>query len=299
MIKLGCNAMLRVSEKLPIAVKEDPRNWMDIEDLIDAAADMGLDIVDFHLYRGFLSSDRDYLRGIKKRCLDCGLPIGYLGVGRGFIAVGKGTDGRKVAVALPEEERQRRVEEARQAIDLAEFMSTPLVRFFAGAVPEGSIEPERLWAGMVATFQEVADYAAEKGVFIGLHNHPPAVAPAGDDIIRLLSDVDRENVTFILDTGRWRKSSGAASTGSGAVPEEFYGFMEQTAPYAMYVRAKIYKIDSGREEWIDYERVVDILRGVGFNGNMSIVYEGKGNACSDLDGIALAARYLRGLLAER
>ena len=62
--------------------------------------------------------------------------------------------------------------------------------------------------------------------------------------------------------------------------------------------AKIYKIDSGREEWLDYERVMGILRKVNFNGNMSIVFEGKGNQCSDYEAIGLAAKFLRRLLAE-
>ena len=74
--------------------------------------------------------------------------------------------------------------------------------------------------------------------------------------------------------------------------------MEQTAPHASYVRAKIYKIDSGREEWLDYERIIDILRAVDFNGNMSIVFEGQGNRCSDYEAIGLAAAHLRQLLAS-
>ena len=73
--------------------------------------------------------------------------------------------------------------------------------------------------------------------------------------------------------------------------------MEQTAPYASYVRAKIYKIDSGREEWIDYGRVMEVLRGVDFNGTMSIVYEDQGNACGPREAIALAVSHLRDAIA--
>ena len=74
--------------------------------------------------------------------------------------------------------------------------------------------------------------------------------------------------------------------------------MEQTAPYASYVRAKIYKIDTGREEWIDYERVMHILRSVGFNGTISIVYEDQGNNCSSSDAIALAVEHLRQVISS-
>ena len=79
---------------------------------------------------------------------------------------------------------------------------------------------------------------------------------------------------------------------------DIYQYMEQTAPYASYVRAKIYKIDSGREEWIDYERVMAILRAVDFNGAMSIVYEDQGNACTPREAIALAVAHLRDVLSS-
>ncbi len=298
MIKLGCNAMLRVPEDQRIDGKENPLNWMDIETLIDAIAKMRLDFTDLQLDRGFRSRDLDYLGGIKRKCLKLGLPIGFLGVGGGFVGAETRPDRETIGISLTEVERRRRVEEAKRAVDLAAFMSAPLIRIFAGGIPEHSEHADRLWAEVVSCFQQVADYAADKGIFIGLHNHPPALAPVGEDIIRLLQDADRENITFILDTGQWWGSPGASAEGVVDQGVEFYEFMEETAPYATYVRAKIYKIDSGREEWIDYERVMSILRKVEFNGNMSIVYEGRGNRCSDLVGIELAVAYLRKLLDE-
>ena len=72
--------------------------------------------------------------------------------------------------------------------------------------------------------------------------------------------------------------------------------MAQTAPHATYVRAKIYKIDNGKEEWLDYERIIEILRTANYNGNMSIVFEGQGNQVRDLEAIGLAVTYLRRLL---
>ena len=109
--------------------------------------------------------------------------------------------------------------------------------------------------------------------------------------------VNRENFTFILDTGRWQGSPGAGATSVADPAIDFYDFMAQTAPHATYVRAKIYKIDSGKEEWLDYERTIEILRTVNYNGNMSIVFEGQGNQVSDLQAIGLAVTYLRRLLA--
>lgn len=121
----------------------------------------------------------------------------------------RSAEGLTIAAPLPEDELRRWVAEAKQAVELAVFMSAPLVRIFAGGIPEESEDACRLWGGVVASFREVADYGAEKGIFVGLHNHPPVVAPGGDDILRLLREIDRENVTFILDTGQWHGSPGA------------------------------------------------------------------------------------------
>jgi hypothetical protein len=81
---------------------------------------------------------------------------------------------------------------------------------------------------MIARFQEVADYAADRGVFIGLHNHPPVDSPTGDDIVRILQETDRANVTFILDTGRWKGSPGTPPMGVTDPDADIYDYMKQT-----------------------------------------------------------------------
>ena len=224
------------------------------------------------------------------------MPIGFLGVGSGFIKR-EVIDGQVVGIPLSTTELRQSIAAVKEGIDLAAFMSAPLVRLFGGGIPKESTNYKRLWQNVIYSFQEVCDYAADKGVLVGLHNHAPVVAPTGDDILKILHDVNRENFTFILDTGWWQGSPGAGATGVTDPAIDFYHFMVQTAPYATYVRAKIYKIDSGKEEWLDYERIIEILRTVNYNGNMSIVFEGQGNQVSDLEAIGLAVTYLRRLLA--
>ena len=63
----------------------------------------------------------------------------------------------------------------------------------------------------------------------------------------------------------------------------------------LYVRTKFYKIESGKEEWLDYERIVPILKKVNYNGCISIVYEGE--ADDRVEQVRLAAHYLRELSA--
>ena len=89
MMKLGCFAVM----------KDDSGRFVDIESFVRFAHELKLDMVEFHLRKGFLSKDPDYLRRIKIQCLKYGLPIGYLGSGGHFA----GTD----------EEVRTRMEQAR------------------------------------------------------------------------------------------------------------------------------------------------------------------------------------------
>ena len=287
MIKLACNSLIAVGDG----------QSMDAEEFVELAYELRLDAVDFQLDRGLRSRDRDYLLRLKRACLKRGLPIGFLGIGSGFIGSTAPPHLGGVGAPLPRDELRRRIDEAKAAVDDAAYMGAPLIRIFGGSIPEATERRDELWSEMIASYQEVADYAAGRGVFIGLHNHPPVDSPTGDDMLRILRDTDRPNFTFILDTGRWYGSPGTAPMGETDPDVDIYEYMEQTAPYASYVRAKIYKIDSGREEWIDYGRVMDVLRAVGFNGTMSIVYEDQGNACDPREAIALAVAHLRDAIA--
>ena len=287
MIKLACNSLIGL---------EDGRH-MDAEEFVELAYGLRLDAVDLQLDRGLRSRDRDYLLRLKRLCMKRGLPIGFLGFGSGFIDSTAPAHEGGVGAPLPRDELRRRMDEAKAGVDDAAFMGAPLIRIFGGSVPEGTENRDALWAEMIASYQELCDYAAGRGVFIGLHNHPPVDSPTGDEIIAILRDTDRPNFTFILDTGRWYGSPGTSPMGVWDPDVDIYEYMEQTAPYASYVRAKIYKIDSGREEWIDYGRVMDVLRGVDFNGTMSIVYEDQGNACGPREAIALAVAHLRDVIA--
>jgi hypothetical protein len=78
---------------------------------------------------------------------------------------------------------------------------------------------------------------------------------------------------------------------------DFYGSFALTAPRAVHCRAKIYRIQSGEEAWIKYPRILEILKGVGYNGWMSIVYEGQ-EVEPEATAVPKAVSYLRWLLRE-
>jgi sugar phosphate isomerase/epimerase len=256
--------------------KTDPPQLRSVESFMELAYELKLDAIDFRSDVGFQSREPDYLRGVKIKCLNYGLPIGYLATTGHFVG--------------SEEDLRGKIERIREDVDMAVFLGAPMIRVFCGPLPE-SAEAQ---AVEIRCFQEACDIAAEKGIIVGLQNHPCT----GEDVLRLLDQTARDNFTLIMDTGQW---TGSPARNKG-VPDpnyDTYEFMEQTVAHASYVRAKFYKIDSGREEWLDYSRIVDILKGANFNGTMGIVFEGQGvNDCDDREVMRRAAGHLRELLAE-
>ena len=255
--------------------KDDPPRLESVESYIQLAYQLKLDVIDFHSGRGFRSKQPAYLLEVKMRCLQYGLSIGYLASGGHFV----GSDA----------DLAEKLAQARADVDTAAFMGAPMIRLFCGQ-PLKDAEAQRR---EIRCFQEAADYAAEKGIVVGLQNHPST----GEDVLRILEQTDRDNFTLIMDTGQW-VGSPARNQGVPDPEVDIYAFMEQTAPYTAHVRAKFYKIDTGAEAWLDYPRIIQILKGVDFNGTVSVVFEGKDlNACNDTEVIRLAVAHLREMIA--
>jgi sugar phosphate isomerase/epimerase len=123
----------------------------------------------------------------------------------------------------------------------------------------------------------------------------------GEQALRILSEVNKDNLTFLWDTGQWLGSIGSDPRGEFDPKVDIYeDYLVPTAFCASSVRAKIYQIDTGVETYLDYPRIFKILQDVGYNGNISIVYEGAEgrNTCTREEGIALGAKYLRKVIGE-
>jgi sugar phosphate isomerase/epimerase len=257
---------------------------MDDLTFIDLCAQLTLDGVDFNM-NSFQSLEQDHLKKIKKTCLERGLSIACVGVSNDF--------GR------PTEEQEAVLKQVRQGIDTAQFLGAPVVRLFAGAVKTGQPR-EEVWKRAVEGLRQSAEYGEKAGVVVALQNHNHNnLAATGDDVVRLLDDVNHPWCKHILDTGQYLGSPGA----SGAQPEDarrydVYKSIARTAPLAVYVRAKLYRLKDGKEEWLDYERIFKILGDAKYNGFVSLVYEG----WQDRDAthaVPLGVKFLRGFVARQ
>lgn len=253
-------------------------------EIIDKAAEYRMDGVDLH-FTHFASIDDDYLEEVKQACLKRGLHMCYIGVSNNFGKTGA--------------ELREQIDLMKKWIDVAARMGVPMVRTFGSWVPDGESD-ESAWPRLVESTKEVAEYGESKGVVVGLHNHNHGCIPAtGDQVIRLLDDVDNPYYSHILDTGQYLGSPGVSLGERGKEDPEwnFYGSIETSAPRAVHVRAKIYRIASGEEAWLDYDRIMPIIKNVGFNGWMSIVFEGQ-DELDEPTAVPLANSFMRSMLAR-
>ena len=201
MMKLGC---------MSLSYKDQFRDGkIDLAGFIDKVYGMRLDGIDIHT-RAFTSTEPAYLRDIRMRCLKRGLAISYIGVSNNF---GK-----------PKDELPGVVQDVKDWIDIADFMGIPMVRVFAAWVPEGEPE-EQVWERMIPCFQEVAAYGQKKGIVLGLHNHNHGcITGTGEEVMRILDEVDNPYLSHILDTGQYKGSLGSSGQRGKEDPSyNFYG----------------------------------------------------------------------------
>lgn len=271
-------------------VGQNDSGLYSVESFIQLGAELKLDVLDIRTDKGWGSAAGDtsggkssdvtqgYLAGVKLLALQRGLSIGYLA------SIGHFTGTTEQNAAL--------VAAAKEDVDTAVLMGAPLLRCFTSC--SGDDYGPEVQAREVACFQEICDFAATRGIAVGCQNHPST----GAHMMRIREAVNRPNFTFVLDTGQW---VGGANKNRGPADAVNYEWMEQCAPHAAHVRAKFFAVESGKESWLDYSRIVRILDAAGFNGTLGIVFEGGAvnKGLSDREVFATCAAELRELTARR
>ena len=105
MLKLGC---------MSLSYKDEfEAGTLDLEGFLDRARGLRLDGVDLHT-RAFASDKPEYLRAVRKRALENGLALSYIGVSSDFGVLGT-------------EELDTQVSTAKHWIDVAEFITKSLM----------------------------------------------------------------------------------------------------------------------------------------------------------------------------
>ncbi|NEA36928.1 sugar phosphate isomerase/epimerase family protein [Streptomyces sp. SID13031] len=171
-------------------------------------------------------------------------------------------------------------------IDRFVAMDSAFIRVNAGSPlsphNDGGTPPDHLVEALV----ELGTYAAAKGARLLVENHG---GPSSDPVwmSAVLDAVGREHLGLLLDLGNFdvlTKPMMGALLGGGALPTfdsialtPLYEGIEALAPRAELVHVKVNDVDdSGTIGAVDLERALKILAAQGYDGPLTVEYEGNG-----------------------
>ena len=167
--------------------------------------------------------------------------------------------GSPVKMAQPTLElRQKEIAFAKKWIDIADHLGAGHVRVFGGGIAKGATEAQAVdWA--VEVFKPALDYAAGKGILLGLEDDDE-LTRTSDQLFAILKKVDHPFARINLDCGNFRKDG--------------YKEVERCAPRAAATHIKTsMSTPEGKREPADWEKLFGILANAGYRGYVSIEME--------------------------
>ncbi|WP_282942397.1 sugar phosphate isomerase/epimerase family protein [Paenibacillus sp. RC67] len=228
---------------------------IDTMDVIRFAKQAGFDAVDVTAYYipGYdnltmpTKSDEEiyaYARDVKELCSELGIAISGTGIKNDF-------------ADLNDERRAMDVKRAKYWIDVASVMGAPVMRLFTGLIPEDimdlnweTIAKERI----VPALRECAEYAAGKGVIIGMQNHGD-MATTADQVVRILKWVDHPNIGVVNDTGFYKEFQAP-----NGIDYDWYADIEAVLPYTVNFQVKRKSAGANTDVLIDLEELFTRIR---------------------------------------
>ena len=248
----------------------DPK--ISIETVIDKAAEIGVEGVDI-LHRQMELPEREpltaahraYLQKLKRQAFRNGLSLVCLSTHQSFV----NPDPAKVT---------EHVEHTKKCIEICYELGVPCLRVNTGRwntiasfdelMRQRGIEPilpghteEEGFKWCIDGIERCLPKAEECGVMLALENHwGLARTPEGQ--LKILNSIKSPWLGALMDTGNFL--------------EDPYDKLKMIAPKTVFVQAKTYY---GGGEWytldLDYKRIAGILTDAGYNGFVSLEFEGK------------------------
>jgi sugar phosphate isomerase/epimerase len=218
---------------------------MTLDDFIQFCAELDLDGTELTSYYFPTGSGHDYLMHIKELTVRLGLGISATAVGNDFCHP-------------PGEERDKQLALAKQWIDNAVVMGTPVVRLFGGYIKRGDsadVAIERTAAGV----NECLDYAAPKGIRLALENHS-GITETPEQMAKIMS---------LVKPSPWFGTNFNTQGFRGADP---YSQLATIAPYAINVHMQPFIFRGNAREETDMQRAVNILAEAGYRGYVAFHY---------------------------
>lgn len=216
---------------------------MTMEDFILKAVELGLHGVDITTYY-LKSTEPAYLTQLRHFAFKNGVPF----------------SGAAIATTMCQPDPAKRAQEVKtieQWVDATEWLGASHLRVFGGNLPAGAtVEQGIQW--VVETMKPACDYAAKKGITIGIEDHGGITAKAST-VIEILRRVDSPFAGLNLDIANYS--------------EDPYAEIEASIPYASHAHIKL--VFSKTNKPIDFDRIFQMFARAGYKGYMSAEYEGE------------------------
>jgi sugar phosphate isomerase/epimerase len=219
------------------------KKQMTMEDFIVKAVELGVLGVDLTTY-WLKSTEPAYLASLRHFAYQQGMPFSGLAIG--------------ADLCQPDPvKRQETLATIRQWVDTTELLGASHLRVFGDKLPSGATEAQGIqW--VVETMKPACEYAAKKGVILGIESHASLSAKAAN-LVAILRGVDSPYAGCNLDISNF--------------PENPYEQIERCIPYATHVHVRDYY--GTTKQPLDLERIWRMLAKRAYKGYLSAEYEGE------------------------
>lgn len=197
----------------------------------------------------FASTEKGYLDQLGETISKRGMTVVNIAVDLGDIA------------NPDDEERRKDIEALKEWFSIAKGLGSPFIRINAG---KGESIDDVVLRRVIDSYKELVEEGEKVGVGLVIENHGgPSANP--DNIVRIIETVGSAHFGACPDFGNF-------------APEIRYQGIARIAKYAFLAHVKSYDFnEEGKETTIDVERCLNILKKAGFEGDLSVEFEGKGN----------------------
>jgi len=219
---------------------------MSMEEFILKAVELGIDGVDITTY-WLKSQEPAYLISLRHLAFRHGVPFSGAAIGTNMCQ----PDAAKRAAEL---------ENIKKWVDATDLLGASHLRVFGGELPRGASDEQGVgW--VVETMKPACEYAANKGVTLGIESHGGITSKA-TNIVAILRRVDSPYAGCNLDISNFQ--------------EDPYTQIEACIPYATHTHIRDFYSDARKP--LDLDRVWQMFAQGGYQGYMSAEYEGEEDA---------------------
>ena len=222
------------------------KGTMTMEDFILKAMELGVLGIDITTY-WLKSTEPSYLASLRSFAYRHGMPFSGLAIGADLCQSDSG-------------KRAETLETVRKWVDATELLGASHLRVFGEKLP-ASATAEQGIGWVVETMKPACEYAARKGIILGLESHSGLTTRASN-IVEILRRVDSPYAGCNLDISNF--------------PENPYEQIELCLPYATHTHVRDFY--GQPRQPLDLERIWQIFAKSGYNGYMSAEYEGTEDA---------------------